>query len=115
MNVTKTHGDTLPLPGQSIKDVQLAVAPALRQSTINIDGLRFGVISGRVPPGARRRWSARGGPHWVPEIMVCKRRKRGVVGVLLCLDSNAPPGCTDLTPASIGSPCRFSDPKFLHQ
>lgn len=72
----QTHSDKPPLPGQSIEDVQLAVAVTLPQATVNKDCLRVWVVGCRVSSGTWWYRSRLRGVHGVPEIIVWKEVKQ---------------------------------------
>lgn len=84
-NVQHTHSDNLPVPGQSVEDVELAVALVLPQASINKDRFRVWVKGGGVPSGAGWHGSGGRGVHGEPEVIVWQQVIKGKHGVFVQL------------------------------
>lgn len=80
-NVQQTHSDNLPAPGQSVEDVELAVALILPQATINKDWFRVRVKGSGVPSSAGWHGSGGRGVHGEPEVVVWEQVIKGKHGV----------------------------------
>lgn len=75
-NLQQTHSDKLPLPGQSIEDVQLAVAMTLPQASVNKDTLGVCVVGRRVSSSTWGYGSRSRGVHGKPEVVVWEEVKK---------------------------------------